>query len=218
MWDNNPQTAHSEDPLFHGSLPLVTICSSPLASVHPRFHPSSRTRHGPFGHSAFLSVSPPIILLHLHHHQCWFLLFPSTPVFLQVLQLWPWWKSVVITGRDLSKCKWWQVEAGREWAHRAPNEPCLQGPTKSIWWEGCRGFPEGKWSTGLMMSRYSISSPGSGWLGYSHWEDLMEIMAGFVAVILSSVLFFHLSPPRWNSRLCVASVTFSTSLFQPSVS
>lgn len=58
---------------------------------------------------------------------------PLLLVFLQVLQLWPWWKSVVITCRDLSKCKWWQVEAGKwEWAHRSPNEPCLKGPTKSI--------------------------------------------------------------------------------------
>lgn len=94
---------------------------------------------------------------------------------------------------------------------------------------GCRGFPEVKWSACLLMSLPSpllavagmvTSSTHSG----AHWEDLMEIMAGFVAVILSSMLFFFSCLPihaEIITSLCVtsdASVTFSACVFQPSVS
>lgn len=107
---------------------------------------------------------------------------------------------------------------------------CPRGSTKWFWSEGCWGFPEGKWSTGLMMSPLSsllavgaCKSAGCNLLRYSwsYREDLMEIMAGCVAVVLSAV------PPHWflplyqNNLLCVApnaSVTFSAALFQPAVS
>lgn len=89
---------------------------------------------------------------------------------------------------------------------------------------GAGGVPSGP-VVDLSDDVTAISSPGCGWHGsnqhthsQSHWEDLMEILAGFAAVRV-----FFISPLSAEIIACLfgasnASVTFTTGLIQPSVS
>ena len=88
---------------------------------------------------------------------------------------------------------------------------------------GCRGFPEGKWSIALMMSRPSPlcvrlypARTQFVTLGGFNGDNGWFCSSGFC----HQFCLFDFPPLYQNNHLCVApnaSVTFSAALFQPSV-
>ncbi len=94
---------------------------------------------------------------------------------------------------------------------------------------GLQGFPRWQWSTCLMMSLLYLLLAVADAVSIistqckSHWKDLMEILTGFAAMTLSSMVFFKNYSPQYWIISCLritsdASVILSATLFQPSVS